>query len=124
MVFKRWNIQPNGFSTMRSFNLRTGHNEHYDDPVDRTQFRPDSEQVRAFHMTGAGSNTTPVYDDDNNMPSDLIVAMRSGKLDKAEISQIMQSKSKKVQEDLKSIQLETLDKSTDSKGSDQKDTVE
>lgn len=121
MIFTRWNVKPNGFSKMQDFNLRTGHNDKYDDPVDRTQFRPDSEQVRAFHLTGAGSNSTPIYDKEE--PSNLVVAMRSGKLDKAEISQIMQSKSKKVQEDLKSLQLQTLEQQSDSKGSDQTQTV-
>lgn len=123
MQFKRWNINPNGFSSMREFNLRVGFIEHYDDPVDRSQFRPDSEQVRAFRLTGSGSNLTPLYDDESNPPSDLEVQLRSGKLDKAEVSQILQIKSKNVREDLKKLQEEHLSQISDSKGSNQEETV-
>ena len=35
---------------------------HYDDIVDRSQFRPDSENVRLFRLSGQGSEGTPVYD--------------------------------------------------------------
>lgn len=123
MEFKRWNINPSGFSSMRDFNLRVGYIEHYDDPVDRSQFRPDSEQVRAFRLTGSGSNLTPLYDDESNPPSDLEVQLRSGKLDKAEVSQILQIKSKKVREDLKQLQDDYLVQISDSKGSNQEETV-
>lgn len=123
MEFKRWNINPSGFSSMRDFNLRVGYIEHYDDPVDRSQFRPDSEQVRAFRLTGSGSNLTPLYDDESNPPSDLEVQLRSGKFDKAEVSQILQIKSKKVREDLKKLQDDYLVQISDSKGSNQEETV-
>lgn len=123
MNFKRWNINPNGFSSMRDFNLRVGFIEHYDDPVDRSQFRPDSEQVRAFRLTGSGSNLSPLYDNEDNPPSDLEVQLRSGKLDKAEVSQILQIKSKKAREDLKNLQSEYLAQSSDAKGSNQEETV-
>lgn len=123
MQFKRWNINPNGFSSMRDFNLRVGFIEHYDDPVDRSQFRPDSEQVRAFRLTGSGSNLSPLYDKEDNLPSDLEVQLRSGKLDKAEVSQILQIKSKNVKEDLKKIQSDYLVQTSDSKGSNQEETV-
>lgn len=123
MQFKRWNINPNGFSSMRDFNLRVGFIEHYDDPVDRSQFRPDSEQVRAFRLTGSGSNLSPLYDKEDSPPSDLEVQLRSGKFDKAEVSQILQIKSKNVKEDLKKIQSEYLVQTSDSKGSNQEETV-
>lgn len=123
MQFKRWNINPNGFSSMRDFNLRVGFIEHYDDPVDRSQFRPDSEQVRAFRLTGSGSNLSPLYDKEDSPPSDLEVQLRSGKFDKAEVSQILQIKSKNVKEDLKKIQSEYLAQTSDSKGSNQEETV-
>lgn len=123
MQFKRWNINPNGFSSMRDFNLRVGFIEHYDDPVDRSQFRPDSEQVRAFRLTGSGSNLSPLYDKEDSPPSDLEVQLRSGKFDKAEVSQILQIKSKNVKEDFKKIQSEYLAQTSDSKGSNQEETV-
>lgn len=123
MQFKRWNIDPSGFSSMRDFDLRVGFIEHYDDPVDRSQFRPDSEQVRAFRLTGSGSNLSPLYDKEDNPPSDLEVQLRSGKLDKAEVSQILQAKSKNVRVDLENLQSEYLKQTSDSKGSNQEETV-
>lgn len=105
----------------------------YDDPVDRSSFRPDSEQVRLFHMTGQGSTGNPVYDD-KELPTDLEVKIRSGKLDKAEISQLQQQKKEEVKEaadsakkekkqkELESVnnaRQEYLDKATGFKGSEQ-----
>lgn len=63
--------------------------------TDISNFRPDAEQVRAlkFNPQG-GSLTSPVYDypngydSDNDNVSDLIVAIRSGRLDKADVKRI------------------------------------
>lgn len=109
----------------------------YDDPVDRSQFRPDSEQVRQFRLSGAGSSGTPVYDDDS-LPTDLEVDIRSGKLDKAEISQLqlaqeakmketsdkkLAAEEKKKADEINKARQDFLDKSTGFKGSDQTETV-
>uniref|UniRef100_A0AAU8AWP1 Uncharacterized protein n=1 Tax=Dulem virus 233 TaxID=3145710 RepID=A0AAU8AWP1_9VIRU len=62
--------------------------------TDTSSFRPDSEQVRALKFNPQGSGSTPVYDyPDGSIPdddpvSDEIVALRSGKLDKAEINSL------------------------------------
>ena len=108
----------------------------YDDPVDRSQFRPDSEQVRMFRMNGGGSNGTPVYDD-GDTPTDLEVQIRSGKLDKAEISQLQLKRQEEVKENISSAKKEKaekeaekeakarqeyLDKATGFKGSNQTET--
>ena len=65
----------------------------YDDIVDRTDFRPDAETVR-----GASISSIPAmkgvfdYEDgkvtDDKRPSDLIIALREGKLDKADLPRI------------------------------------
>ena len=73
---------------------------HYDDIVDRSQFRPDSENVRLFRLSGQGSEGTPVYDSDENTPTNLEVQIRSGKFDKAEISQMQQKKQKDIQNEI------------------------
>lgn len=65
--------------------------------TDVSTFRPDAEQVRALKFNPAGgSSTTPVYDypngydpEDDNV-SDLIVAIRSGRLDKADVKRLME----------------------------------
>lgn len=61
------------------------------DTVDRASFRSDSEMVRSFKFNPQGERTTPVYDyNDGQIPKDdtvtpEILALRSGKLDKADI---------------------------------------
>lgn len=65
----------------------------YDDIVDRTDFRPDAETVR-----GATISSMPAmkgiydYEDgkvtDDKRPSDIIMALREGKLDKADLPAI------------------------------------
>lgn len=126
MDFNRWSFNPDGSVTKQDFNLRTGHNDYYDDPVDRSQFRPDSEQVRAFQLTGSGSNSTPLYDNPDEMPSDLAVMLRSGRFDKAEVSKIMQNMTPELEENIKSLKEAydvALASKTESAGSNQKDTV-
>ena len=62
--------------------------------TDKSSFRPDNENVRAFKSTMVGDGSVPSYDypdgkvTKDNEVSDLIVAIRSGKLDKAEVAQI------------------------------------
>ena len=65
----------------------------YDDIVDKTDFRPDAETVR-----GASISSVPamkgVFDYENgkpdaeHRPSDIIMALREGKLDKADLPRI------------------------------------
>lgn len=110
----------------------------YDEVVDKSQFRPDSENVRLFRLSGQGSEGTPVYDENGVTPTDLEVQIRSGKFDKAEISQMQISKKnelnkeisenykKDVQELTKKLdkaRQEYLDKATGFKGSEQSETV-
>ena len=70
--------------------------------VDRSDFRPDSEQVRALKFNPAGSAVTsvPQYDyPDGRVPAndtvtDTLIALRSGKLDKADIQALSDAISK------------------------------
>ena len=62
--------------------------------TDKSNFRPDNEAVRSFKTTMTGDGSVPSYDypdgkvTKDNEVSDLIVAIRSGKLDKADIQSI------------------------------------
>lgn len=83
---RRWMYGDNGCAVLE-YDVPTT-DVSYDDIVDRSNFRPDSESVRQFVSNGVGSSGTGVYDDPDNPPSDLEVRLRSGKLDKAEVSQL------------------------------------
>lgn len=112
---------------------------NYDSIVDRSHFKINSETVRLSSASAAGS-FNPVYDKDlkKSPPSDIEVALRSGKLDKAEVSQLILSEQERIKEETseikkKNAQLkadkeikarqEYLDKMTGFKGSDQNVTV-
>lgn len=58
----------------------------YDDIVDRSTWSPSSDAMsnRVASVKG-GASGQGVYDDADNLPSDLEVRIRSGKLDKAEV---------------------------------------
>lgn len=76
---------------------------NYDDIVDRSTFSPESdkESVRTFIAQGAGGGIGS-YDDPEHLPSDTEILIRSGKLDKAEVSDLIRNKTneiKKLQSD-------------------------
>lgn len=130
---------PSGEVNSQDYSFPSNATVVYDSVVDKSQFRPDSEQVRLFKNSGQGSSGNPHYDSDNGdeMPTDLEVRIRTGKLDKAEISQIQQGlkndiksdvsdtkkelKKKKL-EDVSQARQEYLDKATGFKGSEQNQT--
>ena len=108
---------------------------NYDKVVDKSHFRPDAEGVR-LQSSGNGSVTKPVFDKDlkQNPPSDLEVSLRSGKFDKAEVSQMIIQENAKAEMSSKEAaekraldkkqkiidaRQEYLDKATGFKGSDQ-----
>lgn len=72
---------------------------NYDDILDKSCFRPNSENVRQASLSGAGGKTG-VYDDSDNLPSDLMVKIRSGKLDRAEIAQEIEKAKNKALSDV------------------------
>ena len=65
--------------------------------VDQSSFRPDSEMVRSFKVNPQGERTSPVYDyNDGLVPDDdpvspEIVAIRQGKLDRADVERLRQN---------------------------------
>ena len=81
----------------------------YDDIVDRTDFRPDAETVR-----GASISSIPamkgVYDyengeiTDDKRPSDIIMALREGKLDKADLPALESQLKKEIQNENHELQ--------------------
>ena len=81
----------------------------YDDIVDISTFIPDSEKVRTASLSGAGGKKG-VYDDVENLPSDLAVRIRSGKLDRAEISQELEKATKNALEEVDKIEKDNLSK--------------
>lgn len=81
----------------------------YDDIVDKSDFRPDAETVR-----GASISSVPAmkgvfdYEDgkvtDTNRPSDIIMALREGKLDKADLPGIESQLKKEIQNENNELQ--------------------
>lgn len=70
----------------------------YDDIVDRSSFVLDSESVRNARLgSSPGAFGVPVYDDED-LPTLEIVALRSGKLDIADVSQLQRQKEAEVQD--------------------------
>ena len=71
--------------------------ESIDSVSDLSSFRPDSEAVRSLKFTAQGDSTSPVYDypdgvvDDKDTVTDTLIAIRSGRLDKADVDQLKQS---------------------------------
>lgn len=59
---------------------------YYDEIVDRSTWSPSSDSmVNRVASVKGGASGQGVYDDADNLPSDLEVRIRSGKLDKAEV---------------------------------------
>ena len=81
----------------------------YDDIVDTSTFIPDSENVRTASLSGAGGKKG-VYDDVENLPSDLAVRIRSGKLDRAEIAQELEKATKDALDEVDKIEKDNLAK--------------
>lgn len=81
----------------------------YDDIVDKTDFRPDAETVR-----GASISSMPAmkgiydYDDgevtEKKRPSDIIMALREGKLDKADLPAIESQLKREIQNENNELQ--------------------
>lgn len=63
----------------------------YDEVVDYSQFSPGAEknETRIASISG-GSSGQGVYDDPDNLPDDLVVRVRSGKLDRTEVALAME----------------------------------
>lgn len=92
----------------------------YDDVVDRSTWSPSSDQManRVASVKG-GASGQGVYDDADNLPSDLEVRIRSGKLDKAEvdlaIKNFVDDAKKEADEKKKSEDMENAQKIADAR---------
>lgn len=93
-----------GFSAWKSLP-----SPEYDDIVDKADFRPDAETVR-----GASISSIPAmkgifdYEDgkvtDDKRPSDIIMALREGKLDKADLPAIESQLKQEIQRENDELQ--------------------
>lgn len=88
----------------------------YDDVVDKSEFRPDSDVVRSALSSGSVS-TTGEYDfkdgkiPEDYEPSQVILDLRNGRLDKADVQKIKQSLDKDIAvEAAKDAERKELDK--------------
>ena len=74
-----------------SFEYHDSSPDYYDDIVDKTEFRPDSENVRSARASGGAMSGGGLYDFPDGVVSDSdsvtkeIIALRNGRLDKAEV---------------------------------------
>lgn len=72
----------------------------YDDIVDRSTFSLDADREEVRRNRLIGSSSVGSYDDTFDLPSDLEVKIRTGKLDKAELSQMQRNLKKGVKDNL------------------------
>lgn len=82
-----------------------------DDILDKSNFQPNAESIRKSVITGNGLSKKGVYD--TNRPSAFMLQLRSGKLDKAEVSDYIRENSSKAVKDSNEA-IESLKTSSDS----------
>lgn len=87
----QYRISSDGLSSSCFFRFPVN-NIVYDDVVDRSQFRPDSENIRNKTLSSVGGSYNGVYDDNPDEVTNEEVLIRSGKLDRTEIQNIINSK--------------------------------
>lgn len=81
----------------------------YDDIVDKTDFRPDAETVRGTSISSLPA-MRGVFDYEDgkvtpeNTPSDIIMALREGRLDKADLPAIESQLRKEIQNEQNELQ--------------------
>lgn len=92
---KQYILNSNGTSETKEIKL-TKEKIEYDDIVDRSHYITNKETIRQTRITSDTSGgQTPVYDD--HEPTQIEIALRSGKLDKADVHQLQL----KMQEEIK-----------------------
>lgn len=83
---KRWFLEKNLTENQKKAAFKKQEPTEYDDIVDRSSFVQDKETIRNARLNaGSTSAERGVYD--KTEPSDLEIAIRQGKLDKADITQ-------------------------------------
>lgn len=87
-----------------SFDFKNSEVSYYDDIVDRTDFRPDSETLRGYKLSnGAGMTETgnfdyPEGDTSNDTVTPELIALRNGRLDRAEVQKLAEATDKALKE--------------------------
>lgn len=108
----------NNLSPLRYHKMEHLSEPIYDKIVDRTDFKRGQDKERAMRLTGdtGGSPTTGVYDfPDGNIteektPTPVIMALRGGRLDKADVDAIQRVQKKAAKDEQK----DNLDKKSKS----------
>lgn len=77
----------------------------YDSIVDYSSFRPDKEEERIARITGEGGKIGR-YDTEEKIPSDLIVDIRQGKYDRAEVQELVKQKGEELEKQQKDAIIE------------------
>lgn len=97
----------------------------YDSVVDYESYRPGNEEERARIMAGGATGREGKYDIEGKVPSNLLVDIRQGKYDKAEVQKILENKGeefeKQQKEEIAKARQEYLDKKTGFTGMNEND---
>lgn len=98
-----------------SFDYDNDSSDYYDDIVDKTEFRPDSETIRGLKLSaGAGVTDKGLYDYPEGKIPDVdtvtpeLIALREGKLDKADIQKLSQEADDALKESMSNAETEKL----------------
>lgn len=95
----------------------------YDSVVDYESYRPGNEEERAQIITGGATGREGKYDTEK--PTNLLVDIRQGKYDKAEVQKILENKEEELEqqqkEEIAKARQEYLDKKTGFTGMNEND---
>lgn len=87
--------------------------DYYDDIVDKSEFRPDSETVRGLKLSaGAGVTDKGLYDYPEGQIPDVdtvtpeLIALRDGKLDRADVQKLSQEADDALKESMSNAEKE------------------
>lgn len=104
----------NAFAPSRYHKIEPFVNPSYDKVVDRSDFKRGQDKERATRLSGdtGGSLTQGVYDfpdgviDDKKSPTTVELALRKGKLDKADVDTLQRLEKQRAQEQQENSQSE------------------
>lgn len=98
-----------------SFDFDNASCDYYDDIVDKSEFRPDSETVRGLKLSaGAGVTDKGLYDYPEGKIPDVdtvtpeLIALRDGRLDKADVQKLSQEADDALKESMSNAETEKL----------------
>ena len=98
-----------------SFDYENASSDYYDDIVDKSEFRPDSETIRGLKLSvGSGVTDKGLYDYSEGKIPDVdtvtpeLIALRNGKLDKADVQKLSQEADEALKESMSNAEREKL----------------